>query len=235
MSQENNGGQGLGFFSRVLSIFHAPREVFSDIDRGAPWWQPWIVLSLVSMVVAYILIPIQVQLMRLNPQGLSPEDLEQALEGMEKIKYLGVITSPVTVLFAALIFSAVSYLVVSILSDRPNFKKHLTIYLYSSIVASLGILLSNIVVRWNGVENIRTVGDAAAPFGPAAFVDAGNTIGFAVLSTLDVFSVWSYVLLGFGVMHVFGLSKRSAVLVVIPVWLLAVLIALVGARFGGSV
>jgi hypothetical protein len=35
-------------------------------------------------------------------------------------------------------------------------------------------------------------------------------------------------------MHVFRLSWRSAVLVVIPIWLLSVLIALVGARFGAA-
>ena len=54
-----------------------------------------------------------------------------------------------------------------------------------------------------------------------------------LLSTLDLFSVWSYLVLGAGVMYVFGLTKRGAMLVVIPVWLLWVLVSLVGTRMGG--
>jgi hypothetical protein len=222
--------------ARVLAIFHSPGKVFEGIDRGAPWWEPWVLASLLNMVAAYVVIPINTRLFSLNPHGLSPEELGQGLETLQKfsMKYLGVITAPMSVLFAALVFSAVSYIVVSVLSERPDFKKHLAVYLYSSIVMSVGIVVSNLIVRWNGIENIQTIGDAVAPLGPAALVPVDERIWFALLSTLDVFSVWSYVLFGLGVMYVFGLSRRAAVLTVLPLWLLAVLIALVEARFGSA-
>ncbi len=222
--------------ARVFAIFRSPVKVFCDIDRGVPWWEPWVVVSLLNVMIAYVIIPINVRLFSLNPHGLSPEELTQQMETMQTfaMKYLGVITAPVSVLFAALVFSAVSYVVVSVFSERPDFRKHITVYLYSSVIFSAGVLVSNLIVRWKGVENIKTVGDAVAPLGPAAFVPAGEKIWFALLSTLDIFSLWSYVVFGLGVMYVFGLSGRAAMLSIVPLWLLAVLIALIGARFGGA-
>lgn len=236
-SEERGSGPSMNFVSRFLGIFHSPKSVFSDVDAGTPWWQPWICASVVSMIIAYVVIPVQIQLHRLRESEMSRERFEQSLQAMQTfpVKYLGIITSPVMVLIVGLIFAAASYIAVSILSEKASFKKHLSIYFFSSIVASVGMLVSNLVVRGKGVENIRTMRDAVAPFGPAAFVPEAQKIPYAVLSTLDVFSLWFYALMGLGVMHVFRLSWRSAALVVIPIWLLSVLIALIGARLGAPI
>ncbi len=233
-SEERGTGPSMNFVSRFVGIFHCPKRVFSDVDAGTPWWQPWICVSVVSMIVAYVVIPVQIQLFRLRESEMSKEQFEQSLQAMQTfpVKYLGILTSPIMLLIVGLTFAAASYIAVSVLSEKASFKKHLAIYFYASIVASVGMLISNLVVRAKGAENIRTMRDAVAPFGPAAFVPAAQKIPYAVLSTLDVFSLWFYVLMALGVVHVFRLSWRSAVLVVIPVWLLSVLIALVGTRLG---
>jgi hypothetical protein len=236
MSEEKSTGSPMGFLSRFVGIIVSPKRVFADIDGGAPWWQPWIWVSLINMIVAYVMIPIQIQTYRLRVDEVPKEQFDQTIAHMQAfpLKYLGIIVAPVMVLVAALVFSAASYIAVSVLSDRASFRKHFTIYLYGAIVASLGMLVSNIVVVAKGIENIRSFRDSMAPFGPAAFVPEGHKIPYAILSTLDVFSVWFYVLMVLGVMHVFRMSGRSAVLVVIPIWLLSVLASLVGARFGGA-
>lgn len=235
--EENGETYELTPLRRVVSIFHAPARVFADIDQGrSQWWEPWIVVSLLNALIGYIIIPINLRLIEVNPQGFSPEEVRQGLETAQAfhMKYLAVFTAPLSVLFAALVFSSVSYVVVGVLSERPDFKKHLTVYLYSSIVVSVGILISNLIVRWNGVENIQTLDDAVAPLGPAALVTTGQKIWYALFATLDVFSIWSYVLFGLGVAYVFDLTRRGAAVVVLPVWLLAVLIALIGVRLSGA-
>jgi len=236
-SAEQQTGISMNLISRLAGIFHSPKRVFSDIDAGTPWWQPFVCVSLLNMIVAYIVIPIQIQLFRLRADQMPKEQFEESLRHMQTfpIKYLGIIAVPVMVLIMGLIFAAASYIAVSVLSEKASFKKHLTIYFYASIVASIGILVSTLVVLGKGVENIRTVRDAAAPFGPAAFVPEAQKILYAVLSTLDVFSLWFYALIALGVMQVFRLSWRSALLVVIPIWLLSVLGALIGTRLGGPI
>jgi hypothetical protein len=226
----------MSVLQRLAGIFVSPKKVFADVDAGAPWWEPWAWGSLLHMVIAYAVLPIQVRLFELTRDTMSPEVYEQRLASMQSfpVKYLGVMTAPITILFVAVIFAALSFIAVSVLSERSNFKKHLAIYLWSSLVASVGVLLSNIVVRMKGLDAVRSYSDALAPFGPAALLPEGGKIWFALLSTLDIFAVWFYVLMAVGVTQVFRLSRSASLLVVVPIWLLSLLIALIGVRYGGA-
>lgn len=226
----------MNVFQRLAGIFLSPKKVFADVDAGAPWWEPWMWGSLLHMLIAYMVLPIQVRLFELTRDTKPAEQFEAELAKMQEfpIKYLGVFTAPITVLFVAIIFAALSFIAVSVLSERSNFKKHLSIYLWSSLVASVGVLLSNILVRLKGVETVRSYRDALAPFGPAALLPEGGKIWFALLSTLDVFAVWFYLVMAVGVTQVFRMSRGASLLVVIPIWLLSILIALIGVRYGGA-
>jgi hypothetical protein len=221
---------------RLAGIFVSPKRVFADVDAGAPWWEPWVWGSFLHMIIAYTVLPIQIRLYELTKDTKPPEQFEAELAKMQEfpIKYLGVMTAPITVLFVGVIFAALSFIAVSVLSERSNFKKHLSIYLWSSLVASVGVLLSNIVVRVKGIEEVRSYRDALAPFGPAALLPEGGKIWYALFSTLDVFAVWFYLLLAVGVTQVFRMSRSASLLVVLPVWLLSILIALIGVRYGGA-
>lgn len=229
---QNDGGM----LARLLWIFTTPRRLYADItaDRTG-WWEPWVWASVLNMAVAYVGIPIQRRVIELNPNDLPADQLQKTLEAMERpiAKFVGVGSAPLGVLIFGGLFAVISYIAISVLSERSNFRKYFTLFLYSFVVVSVGILLSNIMLRLKGVENIRSFSDLTVSFGPAVLVDPeGSKILFSLLSTLDIFSVWSYLLLGAGAMYVFGLTKKGAILVVVPVWLLWVLVALVGTRMG---
>lgn len=227
MNEEAQTGGSGSFVSRFVWTIQSPSRLFADVAEGAPWWQPWVWVSLIQMVIAYLSIPIQIQITRLNPRGLPAEQLQQTIEGMEKFGYLGIISTPVVILLSSVIIAGISYLVLGVLAEESRFKTYLTVYLYASIVSSIGLLLGTFLTRMKGVETIRSLDDAVSSFGPALFVSADDKILRAVLSSLDVFQIWFYVLLGWGAMSIFGLSKRSAFFVVAPVWLVFVLIGLV--------
>lgn len=221
------------FLSRLLWTFHSPTRLYGDIAAGSPWWQPWVWVSIVNGVVAWVSLPIQIRLASLNPRDVPEEQLDQSLEMMEKFGFLGVISTPVVVLITSLIIAGISYLIVSMLAESPSFKKYFTLYLYCSVVSSLGLLVSTLITRLRGLDVIRSMEDAFASLGPAAFLSPGHKVLYPILSNFDLFDLWFYILLGAGVSHVFRLTSRSAFLVVLPVWLLFVLFALIGTRFGG--
>jgi hypothetical protein len=225
-----------GMISRFIGIFVSPKKVFADVDAGAHWWEPWVLASVINMVIAYVAIPVQLQLFRLRSGDMPPEDFEKALQSMQSFpfKYIGIFVAPVAVFLVGAVFSAVSYIAVSVLSEKSSFRKHFTLYLWTAIIPTVGMLVSNLLVRMKGVEKIRSMPDAVAPFGPAAFVSESSKIVYAILSTLDVFTIWFYVLIALGVTQIFRVSWRSSLFVVIPIWLLSVLMALLGARFGGA-
>jgi len=129
MPEEKVTGSSMNFLSRFMGIFFSPKKIFSDVDAGVPWWQPWIWVSVLNMIVAYVVIPVQVQLYRLRNDQIPKEQLEQTLQQMQSfpVKYLGIVTAPVVILIVGLIFAAASYIAVSVLSERASFKKHLTL------------------------------------------------------------------------------------------------------------
>jgi hypothetical protein len=231
MNEEVGSRDTGSFLTRFIWTLQSPKKLYADIASGdAHWWEPWVWVSLINMVVAYISMPIQIQLARLNPNNVPAEELEQTLEMMAKFGMVGVISTPVLILITSLIVVAISYLVLSVLAEEPRFKKYFTLHLYASIVSSLGLLLGTILTRMKGVESIRSIEDAASSFGPDILVGSDQKILHAILSNFGVFHIWFYVLVAMGVMYVFNLSKRSAIIVIIPVWLLAVLVTLVSAR-----
>ena len=221
------------FFERFLWIFLSPKKLYEEIAVGVDWWQPLVWVSLVNMITAYLLIPVQIKLASLNPDNVPPEQLQQTIETMEKLGYLGLISAPVAVLFSGALVAGISYLILSVISERSSFKKYFTLYLYSSIIMSLGILLSTVLTRMKGLDAIRSMEDAFASFGPAMLIPTESKILTSVLTTLDIFNVWFYILIGMGVAHIFKVSSRAAVVVVLPVWLVFVLFSLVGARVAG--
>jgi hypothetical protein len=230
---ESSGPSG-SFLSRAIWTLTSPKHLYEDIARGSQWWEPWVWVSLVSMVIAYISIPVQMQLVRLNPQGRPPEDIEKTVEAMQKFGAIGIVSTPVVILITALIVGGVSYLLVSLLAEESSFKKYFTLMLYANIDVASGQLIGTVLTRLKGVENIRSVQDATAQFGPALLASPDQKILYPVLSSLDVFYIWFYALLAAGLVHVFRMSTRNAVLVIIPVWLLQVLFALLGSRFGNA-
>jgi hypothetical protein len=223
------------FVERLMWTFLSPKRLYADIAAGVDWWQPLVWVSVVNMVTSYISLPIQVKLAGLNPDGVSAEELEQTLLAMQDLKNVGLllISTPVAVLFFGVIVAGVSYLILSVLSERSTFKHYFSLYLYSSVVMSVGVLLGTVLTRMKGLDAIRTMEDAFVSFGPAMMFSPDSKIVTSVLTTFDIFYIWFYVLLGAGVVHVFKVPPRSAAVVVVPVWLVFVLVSLVSARVTG--
>jgi hypothetical protein len=234
MNEEAASSEKGSFISRLIWIFVSPKRLFEEIRDGeVHWWQPWVWVSLLNMLTTYVGLPIQTQLASLNPHDLTDEQLQQNLEALDKFGFLGVISTPVVILITGMIIVAISYIVLSVLADQARFKKYLTAYFYASIVASVGLVLGTALTLSKGVENIRSMQDATASFGPALLVSADQKILHSIMSNLDLFDLWFFGLIGASVMTIFNLTKRSAVLVVLPIWLIYVLLTLVTTRLSG--
>lgn len=224
----------MAMLNRLVWLFTAPTKVFDDIREGrAPWWQPWIWQSILYGVAGYLSLPVQRRVAELNPRGLSPEQLDKQLAAMAKFAWLQIIATPPMVLLFGLALAGLTYILVTILSSQANFKRYFTITLYSSIIGGLSMIVSTLVVRWRGVESIRTAQDAQVTFGLGFLAPEGHGVLAAMLSTVNVFSVWGFFILGLGLMRVFGMSRNQAIACVIPWWLISLAMAAAGSAFSG--
>ena len=218
------------FFNRLLWIFTSPSLVFEDIKEGiSPWWQPWVWMSAIYVVVGYFAKPIQTATIELNPSGLPPEQLDQQLEIMESWGYWAQLAgTPLIMLVVGLAVAGLSYILVSILSERANFKKYFTLTLYSSVVGALSSVVATMVIRMKGIDAIRSAADAKFSIGLGFLAPEEGALVRAVLTSVDFFTIWSFVLVVMGLMYVFDMSRRHAIYCVIPLWVIQVLFLLIG-------
>jgi len=223
----------MSFFRRLVSIFISPAVVFADIrDGSATWWQPWLWMSVIYMIVGYFSIPIQRAVTLLNERGLGQEELALAVEQFDKWVLVQLFATPVLLLVTSLLFAGLTYILVTILSPNSTFKKYFTIMLWASVVGSVSNIISTIVVRARGVDLIRTADDARVSLGLAFMAPEGSRVGLGILQATDFFALWSLALVAVGIMAVFGMSKGQAIACVVPLWLIYVAISLLGTLLG---
>jgi hypothetical protein len=223
------------FVNRFVWIFTSPTRVFDDVREGrASWWEPWVWQSVLYAIAGVMSMPIQRAVAELNSNDLPPDQLQQQLEMMERFGWVQIVGTPPILLLLGLVLAGITYVLVSILSSRANFKQYFTVTLYASIIGAVSLLVSNLVVRMRGVESIRTVQDAQVTLGLGFLAPEGDTLLFGILSTVNVFTVWSLAVLALGLMHVFGMSRNSAIACVVPWWLISVVFSVVGTALGGA-
>ncbi len=225
---------GGGFFNSVVDIFVDPSKVFRRIEAGLAWWKGYILLAVIGTILAWLTFPMQRHIMELNERGLSEEQLARTLEGFDKFKYVGLITSPIAIVIIFLITAGVIHLVISILSSRANYKKALSLIVYSTFISTLGQIVKTAVILSKGVEDITSRADMNVHLSLAAFFPELEGFKVALLDSLGVFEIWYYVILTFGIAYLFKLKKSSAVVPVIIIWLISFFLLMLGSRFGGT-
>ena len=221
--------------TRFVSMLTAPARVFDDIREGRVGWvQPWIIISVLYMIVTLLGLPVQIALMELNPKNLPADMLDQQIRLMQMpLGLIWVALTPVGVLLIQMIVAGLTYLLVTILSQRATFKQYLSLSFFTGIPAMLGQLLSVAILRARGLERIMGPEDARMSFSLRALAPPDSAVLKGVFGGFEFFTIWSLVLLGLGLQRVFGMSRAQAVAVLLPLWLIYVGMLILGEAFGG--
>lgn len=225
---------GGGFWNSIIDIFVDPLKVFRRIESGLAWWKGYIVIAVISTFLAWLTFPFQRHLLELNERGIDEEQLTKALQGFDKFKYVGLITSPVAILVIFLITAGIIHLVISIMSSKADYKKTLKLIAYAALISTLGQILKTVVLLSKGVESVTSRADMNIHFSLAAFFPQIEGFKLALLDSLGVFEIWYYVVMIFGIAYLFKLKKSIAVIPVVIIWLISLFMLMLGSKFGGA-
>lgn len=221
VADDGAGPEG-NFFSRLGWLFFSPSKLFQDIALRPTWWEPWVWVSVVGLIGVYLAEPITIAVVKLNPGNLDPEQLQQTLDMIDKYAIAGYFITPISSLIQALIVAAIGYLVLTVIVAGSDFKRYFTLYLYSNVIVSVGSVLSTLLVRQRGVDSIRQTADATVSFGLDFLVPEGHKALTTLASSLNVFTIWSLVIVVLGVMHIFRGSRNEGIIAAVPIWLVYV-------------
>lgn len=219
-------------FLPMLDIFIDPASAVRRIDRKAPWLVPISVIAIGAVVISYLLMPVTLQVMSMNPPANIPREQYQRSFGMiEKALWIGAFASPVLVALKLLILTGILKLMATLGGLDVVFKKLFSFLSNAAMIIFLEGLATFAVIKAKGDE-IQTMEEMMPALGLDLLsrgqlpktVEAG-------LHFFSIFEIWYIVVLVVGFAALAKCSKSKAFLLTLPVWLVPMLFMVVSAMF----
>ncbi len=245
MSETRMGNveQGLSQMERVVDTFVAPSKTFADILRSTSWWLPFVLATVMSVVVT-VGIDRQVGFDRVvenmihsSPKqeealaNLTPEQRAGRLHGMALGYRYTSYASPVFILAISAVGALVMWGSFNFgLGAQTTFGQMFCLWMYCSLPRLLTGVLTLVMVYFGGnVEGF----DFKDPVGTNVGFYLGDAAPWlkAGLGFLDVIGLWVVVLMVLGTATVAKVSRGKAAAVVLGWWGVMLVLSMVGASF----
>lgn len=211
--------QNMNAMQRIFGVFFSPKNTFQDIDRKPTWVVP--VALILAIVVAFTIITMPItmpeqmekQREKMLERGMGDDQIDQIMASQEKIgKFIGPVGAVISTIIILLIFAGILIFVGNIvLGGKTTFKTMFSVYVHSSLIGMLGMLLSLPLIIQKQTANVH--------FSLALMLseDQSKTILYNVLKAFGLFSIWQYVVLaiGFAVIYKFSMKKAGIAMVVL--------------------
>lgn len=230
-------------FERIAGVLFAPAETFEDIARKPDILAPLLLLILIGYATTALVLPrtdfdavMQMQADQVRKQNPNVTDAD--IERMGKFgKAIGTVMAWVSPLLMALwyvVVASVLLLAVRLFGGEGTFRQALSGTLYAWIPLTLFGIIMTIVVLARGSFD-PTAAATLVKSNAAFLVDMKEQpVLFTLLSAIDVFTIWTVVLLVFAFAAISRLKRGMTATLVVSLWLALILIRLGFAALSAS-
>jgi len=226
---------------RVVDTFVAPSKTFTDIRRNANWLVPWLLISIVSLLMVFVVdkklsmeTAYENQL-RLSPKQMDKIDQLPPDQKATQMRIGATITryfaygSPLLTIIAAAIFAGVLMATFNFgFGAEVKFKQAMAISMYAFLPGIIKGLIAAAVVGMGAAEGFTFQNQVASNLGGLVDPNSSHFL-YAVLTSIDAFTIWTLVLTGIGYSCVTRVKRGTCMGVVFGWW---VVVTLVGAGVG---
>jgi len=239
--------QGLNQWQRVGNTLTAPAKTFAEIQGGRKsWWLPFVILTVVTYIL-FAAIALKVgwhqvaeNAITQNPKAVeklaqaTPAQRDSTIQVTEVMLKGSFAATPVIILLSAAVVAAVLLATINfVFAGKASFGAIFTVWMYASLPSAIKSLLGVAVAWFTAPEsfNIKLL----APTNIAAFLSPTETNAavYALLSSIDVITIWSLILLGIGLSAVAGVKRSAGYIAVFGWWALIVLASVGYAAIAG--
>jgi len=206
----------------LIDVFINPGRLFAGL-AGMPKWAwvlPMIIGIVVTVTVQYLLHPYKGNAIRgMITDDMSPQ-MAQALRESASRGPLGdmigaLIAYPIMLLVGAGILTGLA----TMFTAKGKFMVLFTGLMFAKLVLMPASILTYVIVSLRGADSVNSMMDLIWTIGPAMFVTS-NKLLFNILSQIQIFEVWYFVLLVILVEKVTGAKRGTCILVAAIYWLL---------------
>lgn len=219
---------------RLVDTFTAPSRTFTDILRSASWWVPFLVLVLASYTLTAA-IQSKVGWQQLveneihaNPKlserlaNLPPEQVATQQKAMRYSFSYGFYAGPLINLAALAFMAVILWPTINFgLGGSATYSRVLCVTLYASLPGALSALLAAILL-FAGRDPAAFTTQAMIGSNPGYYIDTPGALK-TMLSSLDLFSLWTAVLLSIG-LAIVARTKASAGYIAVFGWFVVIVI-----------
>jgi len=226
---------------RVVDTFVAPSKTFTDIRSNANWLVPWLLISVVSLLMVFVVdkklsmeTAYENQL-RLSPKQMDKFDQMPPDQKAAQMRIGATITryfaygSPLLTIIIAAVFAGVLMATFNFgLGAEVKFKQAMAITMFAFLPGIIKALIATAVVGMGAAEGFTFQNQVASNLGGLVDPTSSHFL-YAVLTSIDAFTIWTLVLTGIGYSCVTRVKRGTCMAVVFGWW---VVVTLAGAGIG---
>lgn len=226
---EESTAQG-GRWHSIWGVLVSPGKTFEALASRPSWLPALLLLVATAIGLSAIVTPKldmrQVIRDTIEERGanLSEAQIEQQVEMAETLKWAGTFSQIVIQPLVYLIMAGVFLIVFRLMGSDLDFKQSLSVSVHGMMPFAVATALTAPIVfsreelSMQEVQNSRFLFSNLAAFAPE---EASKALT-ALLSSVDLFSIWALILLAIGFQIVGRVSKGTAFGVVLGLWTVAV-------------
>jgi len=229
--------------ARIIDTFIAPSKTFTDLRRKSNWWAPWLLISVFSLIFIYAM-DRQIGFEQIAKNAIAKSSRAEQFDKLpadQRAKQMQIsvtftryisYSTPIVILIIYVIIAAVLLGTFKFGAGADiKFGTSMAIVTYGSLPGIIGAILGT-VSMFAGVDPEGFNAQNPVATNPAYFMDPmQNKFLYSMASALDVFAIWSIILMGIG----FACNskvKRSTAIAIVAGWF--VLYKLVGGALGAA-
>ncbi|MCD5414721.1 MAG: YIP1 family protein [Clostridiales bacterium] len=212
----------LSSISRLINTFVDPVSTMKDIIAKPTLLFPIIVVIIATTISSVLTMGLakEAQIQAFADFGISVT--QQMIDGINWQVQAGVAASGILIVLFSFVIGLIVHGISLLMGGKAKLKNTFSVYFHASYISSAGLLILSTIKYFTN--------DRFITFSPAMFLaeDMLATPIFVVLASLDVFSIWSFVVTVIGISITHKISKIKAV---IPILFPTVVIVAILAYF----
>ncbi len=220
---------------RIVDTFVAPTKTFTDLRRSANWLVPFLLLTVVTLVLVFVADK-KVGMGKIveNQLALQPKRQAQldALPAEKRTAQMDVAitinrafsyASPLIILIFLVIVAAILLASFNFgFGTQLSFNQCLAVCTYASLPGIIKALLAILVIAVGGGEAFTFQNPIASNLSP--LVDMNSHFLYSIAVSLDLFTIWTLVLTGIGFSCLTKVKRGACMGVVFGWWAASVLV-----------
>ena len=225
---------------RIAGVLFAPAETFRDIERKPNVLVPLALLVLISIIGTVLVVPrIDFETMtreQLEQSGrkMAPADMEQAVRVGKAMGQVFGYVGPLLSIVGYLLVAGALLLAFRMFGGEGTFKQAFSVTLHSWMPLAINSIIFAIVAASRETLDPQSLGTLVKS-NPGFLVDmAEQPVLFSILSSIDVFTIWTLVLLTFGFAAISKFSRGRSAAIVVSLWLVLVIVKVGFAALGAA-